>query len=98
MVIVGVPMWMSEISPAARRGMLVDVHAIILILGYTMVAWVGYGVSFYTGNVAPFRILLGISSGANFMSQLQMLIIKNSDTMYSPSVILGLLLLASREP
>lgn len=34
---------MNEIVPVNIRGALVDIHAILLVLGYTIQGWVGFG-------------------------------------------------------
>lgn len=37
-----VPVWMTEIVPPEQRGLLVDVHSMALLLGYTWAAWMGF--------------------------------------------------------
>ena len=41
-----VPIWMAEVVPAKIRGILVDSHGAMYILGYMLAAWVGYGFYF----------------------------------------------------
>ena len=38
---------MNEIAPVHMRGALVDVHAVMLVLGYTIQGWVGFGFYFW---------------------------------------------------
>ena len=44
------PLWVSEIVPPKDRGRLVDIHAVLLNLGYTIAGYVGVGFYFYTGG------------------------------------------------
>ena len=44
------PLWVSEIVPPRDRGRLVDIHAVLLNLGYTIAGYVGVGFFFYTGG------------------------------------------------
>lgn len=48
MVLAAVPIWMNEVVPVDMRGGLVDIHAVFLILGYTIQGWVGFGFYFWT--------------------------------------------------
>lgn len=48
MVLAAVPILMNEIVPSHLRGALVDVHAVMLVLGYTIQGWVGFGFFFWT--------------------------------------------------
>lgn len=45
MILAAVPILMNEIVPVHMRGALVDVHAVMLVLGYTIQGWVGFGFS-----------------------------------------------------
>lgn len=40
MILAAVPIWMNEVVPVDMRGGLVDIHAVFLILGYTIQGWV----------------------------------------------------------
>jgi hypothetical protein len=62
---------MNEVVPIQMRGGMVDIHAVALLLGYTIQGWVGYGLFFWTSDNAwrvplalqcawPFILLLGI--------------------------------------
>ncbi len=64
MILAAVPILMNEIAPVHMRGALVDVHAVMLVLGYTIQGWVGFGFYFwqsgvslpFLGNPVPFAI------------------------------------------
>lgn len=47
MILAAVPILMNEIVPVHLRGALVDVHAVMLVLGYTIQGWVGFGFYFW---------------------------------------------------
>ncbi|KAJ9615767.1 hypothetical protein H2200_001844 [Cladophialophora chaetospira] len=47
MILAAVPILMNEIAPVHMRGALVDVHAVMLVLGYTIQGWVGFGFYFW---------------------------------------------------
>ena len=53
MVLAAVPILMNEIAPVHMRGALVDVHAVMLVLGYTIQGWVGFGFYFWQSGVSP---------------------------------------------
>lgn len=42
-IVCSVPLWMSEVAPPGVRGRLVDCHGALLLLGYALASWVGYG-------------------------------------------------------
>jgi MFS family permease len=48
MILAAVPIWMNEVVPVDFRGGLVDLHAVFLLLGYTVQGWVGFGFYFWT--------------------------------------------------
>ena len=50
MLIAGVPLWMTEVSPVRNRGALVNVHAALYLTGFMAAGWVGYG--FYSATNA----------------------------------------------
>lgn len=41
---------MNEIVPGHLRGALVDIHAVLLILGYVVQGWIGFGFYFWEGG------------------------------------------------
>lgn len=46
-----IPMFQSEISPASHRGLFVGLHAQFIGFGYMISNWVGFGISYTTGQV-----------------------------------------------
>lgn len=48
MILAAVPILMNEIVPAHLRGALVDIHAVLLVGGYTIQGWVGFGFFYWT--------------------------------------------------
>lgn len=52
MVLAAVPIWMNEVVPVKMRAGLVDIHAVLLILGYTVQGWVGFGFYFWKSGGA----------------------------------------------
>jgi len=56
MVLAAVPILMNEIVPVHIRGALVDIHGVMLVLGYTIQGWVGFGFYFWkTGGSNTWR-------------------------------------------
>lgn len=55
MILAGVPILMNEIVPVAFRGALVDIHAIMLVLGYAIQGWVGFAFFFWDGGSNTWR-------------------------------------------
>lgn len=47
MILAAIPIWMSEVVPVDLRGGLVDIHAVMLVLGYTIQGWIGFGFFFW---------------------------------------------------
>ncbi|KAF2183591.1 general substrate transporter [Zopfia rhizophila CBS 207.26] len=47
MILLAVPVYLSEVVPPKLRGALVDVHATAFNFGYMMAGWVGYGFYFW---------------------------------------------------
>ncbi|KAK4144165.1 general substrate transporter [Dichotomopilus funicola] len=54
-----IPMFQSEISPASHRGLFVGLHAQFIGFGYMISNWVGFGISYTTGQVT-FRFPVGL--------------------------------------
>ncbi|KAK4616777.1 MFS-type transporter oryC [Fulvia fulva] len=44
MILTAVPIWMAEVVSPYLRGALVQLHAIMLVLGYNFASWLGYGI------------------------------------------------------
>ncbi|KAK0272167.1 hypothetical protein LTR57_003205 [Friedmanniomyces endolithicus] len=55
MILAVVPILMNEIVPVSLRGALVDVHGVMLVLGYTIQGWVGFGFFFWNGGANTWR-------------------------------------------
>ncbi|KAK3065559.1 hypothetical protein LTS18_000036 [Coniosporium uncinatum] len=56
MILAAIPIWMNEVVPIHLRGGLVDIHAVMLLLGYTVQGWVGFGFFFWsTGGENTWR-------------------------------------------
>ena len=62
MILAAVPIWMSEVVPPYLRGALVNVHAISLVMGYVVQAWVGFGFYFWKagGVMNTWRVPLAL--------------------------------------
>ncbi|EME85865.1 uncharacterized protein MYCFIDRAFT_81836 [Pseudocercospora fijiensis CIRAD86] len=43
MILAAVPIWMPEVCPPYLRGALVQLHAVVLVLGYMAASYLGYG-------------------------------------------------------
>ncbi|KAK0388496.1 hypothetical protein NLU13_4740 [Sarocladium strictum] len=54
-----IPMFQSEIAPASHRGTFVGLHAQFIGFGYMTSNWVGYGISFASGEVT-YRFPVGL--------------------------------------
>jgi len=48
MILAAVPIWMNEVVPSHIRGALVDIHAVLLVIGYTLASWFGLGFYYVT--------------------------------------------------
>ncbi|TVY18042.1 Quinate permease [Lachnellula arida] len=46
----GVPLWVAELAPPSIRGILTDVHAVGMMVGYTLACYVGLGFYFVRGT------------------------------------------------
>lgn len=56
MILAATPLYMNEVVPNTLRGGLVDIHAVFLLLGYTIQGWVGFGFYFWkTGGDKTWR-------------------------------------------
>ncbi|KAG5747369.1 hypothetical protein H9Q70_009962 [Fusarium xylarioides] len=54
-----IPMFLSEIAPHTRRGLFTGLHSQFVGFGYMTSNWVGYGVSYTTGQIT-YRFPVGI--------------------------------------
>jgi MFS family permease len=48
-ILASVPVWVAELVPPRLRGLLTDVHAVMMMLGYTLACYVGLGFYFVKG-------------------------------------------------
>lgn len=65
---------MAEVVPAKNRGLLVDLHGAMYVLGYMAAAWVGYGFYFMDSKDAwrpPFGTLWWITEEGGMTDVLQ---------------------------
>ncbi|EXL91361.1 general substrate transporter [Fusarium oxysporum II5] len=58
MIDVAVPIYQSEISPADVRGRMVGSHGFLVVCGYAMAGWAGYGCFFITNQALQWRLCL----------------------------------------
>lgn len=49
-ILSSVPIWVAELAPPRLRGILTDLHAVMMMVGYTLACYVGLGFYFVTGN------------------------------------------------
>ncbi|OAG33838.1 hypothetical protein AYO21_12057 [Fonsecaea monophora] len=57
-----IPMFQCEISPPAQRGFLVSQHGVILVLGYALAGWIGFGCSYTTNAAFQWRFPLCVQA------------------------------------
>lgn len=63
MILAAVPIWMAEVVPPNFRGALVQIHAVVLVLGYNAASWLGFGIFHWqNGGSATWRIPFAIQS------------------------------------
>ncbi|KAF2651337.1 general substrate transporter [Lophiostoma macrostomum CBS 122681] len=55
-----VPLYQSEISPPAIRGLLVGMHGVLICVGYALASWIGLAFYFVNASGAQWRIPLAI--------------------------------------
>jgi MFS family permease len=55
-----VPLYQSEISPPAIRGLLVGMHGVLICVGYAVASWIGLAFYFVNASGAQWRIPLAI--------------------------------------
>ncbi|KAJ5131991.1 hypothetical protein N7448_006149 [Penicillium atrosanguineum] len=49
-IVASVPIWVAELVPPRLRGLLTDVHAVMMMVGYTLACYVGLGFYFVKGS------------------------------------------------
>lgn len=55
-----IPIMQAEIAPPASRGFLVGQHGVVLVAGYTIAGWVGYGCYFAENAAFQWRFPLAL--------------------------------------
>lgn len=55
-----VPLWQSEISPPHSRGLLVGLHGVSILIGYSSSAWIGFAFYFVDASGSQWRPPLAI--------------------------------------
>lgn len=59
-----VPLYQSEVAPPHIRGLMVGSHGTLLVLGYSMAGWSGYGCYFLKDPQVGWRLLLAFQAVA----------------------------------
>ncbi|KAJ5717725.1 hypothetical protein N7488_003371 [Penicillium malachiteum] len=49
-ILASVPVWIAELSPPRLRGLLSDIHAVMMMIGYTLACYMGLGFYFVKGS------------------------------------------------
>lgn len=49
-ILASVPVWIAELSPPRLRGLLSDIHAVMMMTGYTLACYMGLGFYFVKGS------------------------------------------------
>ncbi|KAJ5664774.1 uncharacterized protein N7477_007222 [Penicillium maclennaniae] len=49
-ILSSVPIWVAELAPPRLRGLLTDIHAVMMMVGYTVACYVGLGFYFVSGD------------------------------------------------
>ncbi|CAK7235170.1 hypothetical protein SBRCBS47491_009200 [Sporothrix bragantina] len=57
-----IPMWMAELVPPKKRGLLVQIHPAMINLGYTVASYTGIGFYYYSGHNNQWRGPLGLAA------------------------------------
>ena len=47
MLLISVPLWITEVAPPKGRGIMANIHALMAVVGYVISSWVGVGFFFY---------------------------------------------------
>lgn len=55
-----VPLWITEVVPPKDRGILVDIHPILINVGYVTASYVGVGFYYYQGHGNEWRAPLAL--------------------------------------
>lgn len=58
MLVMLIPLWQTEIAPAEGRGLLVSMHGVMILLGYSLAMWISYGF-YFASNEKAWRAIFG---------------------------------------
>ena len=58
-ILSSVPVWIAELAPPRIRGVLTDIHAVFMMLGYSIACYVGLGV-YFVGGINQWRGAISI--------------------------------------
>ncbi|OQV02334.1 hypothetical protein CLAIMM_07550 [Cladophialophora immunda] len=60
MINCAIPTYISEISPAAQRGLVVGSHGFIICCSYAMAGWAGFGIYYENNPTIQWRLLVAL--------------------------------------
>ena len=52
-LVTAIPMYQAEVSTPESRGFMVSMHGVMFAMGYTLSAWIGFGMYFITSSGSP---------------------------------------------
>ncbi|KIX06105.1 uncharacterized protein Z518_04079 [Rhinocladiella mackenziei CBS 650.93] len=52
-LVTAIPMYQAEVSTPESRGFMVSMHGVMFAMGYSLSAWIGFGVSFISSSGSP---------------------------------------------
>lgn len=52
-LVTAIPMYQAEVSTPESRGFMVSMHGVMFAMGYSLQAWIGFGVSFISSSGSP---------------------------------------------
>ncbi|KIW86633.1 uncharacterized protein Z519_12758 [Cladophialophora bantiana CBS 173.52] len=64
MINCGIPTYISEIAPAAQRGLVVGSHGFIICSSYAMAGWAGFGIYYKNNPNIQWRLLVALQTVA----------------------------------
>lgn len=62
MIVMLVPLWQTEVAPASSRGLLVGMHGVMILVGYSSCAWIDVGFYFLDDTRANWRVPLAFQA------------------------------------
>ena len=60
MILAAVPIWMAEVAPPYLRGALVQLHAVILVIGYMAASYLGFGIYHWKNGGSSTWVSFGV--------------------------------------